>query len=167
MRNIYQKVGIYLGITSGWLLLCGIDRSPKQANFGLKDLQAKNMLQSMPPLSEIPLSFYLLASAFIASVVSAILLVRFLHKKKLREGLEKIAEDQAQLSVDSEFEARQVDDEDREFIKIMCNSKDPVTLFPVIMSTKVFENTKLSSKAYSANARIPFTQFSARLPSTL
>jgi len=71
LRNIFQKTGIFLGITSGWLLLCGIDRSPKQANFGLKDLQAKNMLQSMPPLSEIPLSFYLLASAFIASVVSS------------------------------------------------------------------------------------------------
>ena len=108
------------------------------------------MLQSMPPLSEIPLSFYLLASAFFASGVSAILLIRFLHKKKIREGLEKIAEDQAQLSVDSEFESRQVDDEDRDFIKIMCNSKDPVTLLPVIMSTKVFEKTaedyKKSSK---------------------
>ena len=138
MRNIFQKAGIFLSITSGWLLLCGIDRSPKQANFGLKDLQTKNMLQSMPPLSEIPLSFYLLTSAFLASVVSAILLLRFLHKKKIMVRLAQIAETQAQFSVDSEFEARQVDDEDRDFIKIMCNSKDPVILLPVIMSTKVF-----------------------------
>ncbi|MBT4014527.1 MAG: hypothetical protein HOF14_01250, partial [Deltaproteobacteria bacterium] len=150
LRNIFQKAGIFLSITSGWLLLCGIDRSPKQANFGLKDLQAKNMLQSMPPLSEIPLSFYLILSAFIASVVSVILLVRFLHKKKIRERLEKIAENQAQLSVDSVFEGRQVDDEERTFIKQMCNSKDPVILLPVIMSAKVFEKTaedyKKSSK---------------------
>ena len=150
LRNIFQKAGIFLSITSGWLLLCGIDRSPKQANFGLKDLQAKNMLQSMPPLSEIPLSFYLILSAFIASVVSVILLVRFLHKKKIRERLEKIAENQAQLSVDSVFEGRQVDDEERKFIKQMCNSKDPVILLPVIMSAKVFEKTaedyKKSSK---------------------
>ena len=90
MRNIFQKTGIFLGITSGWLLLCGIDRSPKQANFGLKDLQTRNMLQSMPPLSEIPLSFYLLTSAFIASVVIAILLVRFLHKRKSGKDWKKL-----------------------------------------------------------------------------
>ena len=101
---------------TAWLLLCGISRSPKEAKFGLQDLQATNMLQPMPPLSEIPLSFYLLAAAFVGSISRGIFLVRYLHKRKIREDLEQIAEDQAQLSVDSEFEARQVDDEDRDFL---------------------------------------------------
>ena len=141
LKNIFQKAGKFLIITSYWLLLCGIDRSPKQSNFGLKDLQTKNMLQAMPHPSEIPLSFYLLATAFIASVVSAILLVRFLHKKKIKEGLEQITEDRVQLSVDSQFEARQVEVEDRDFLKKICNTKDPEVLLPVIMSAKVFEKT--------------------------
>ena len=141
MRKIFQKAGLFLGVNIGWLLLCGIDRGPKQSNFVLKDLQAKNMLQTMPPLSEIPLSFYLLFSAFITSIVGVILLVRYLHKKKIEDGLEQIEEDRAQLSVDSQFEARQVETEDRDFLKKICNTKDPAILLPVIMSAKAFEKT--------------------------
>ena len=110
---------------TAWLLLCGISRSPKEAKFGLQDLQSSNLLQSMPPLSEIPLSFYLSAGALVGSVVGGIFLVRYLQKKKIHEDLEKIAEDQAQLAVDSEFEARQVDDEDRDFLIELCGTSDP------------------------------------------
>jgi len=141
LRKIFQKAGLFLGVNIGWLVLCGIDRGPKQSNFVLKDLQAKNMLQTMPPLSEIPLSFYLLFSAFITSIVGVILLVRYLHKKKIEDGLEQIEEDRAQLSVDSQFEARQVEIEDRDFLKKICNTKDPAILLPVIMSAKAFEKT--------------------------
>ena len=126
---------------TAWLLLCGISRSPKEAKFGLQDLQSSNLLQSMPPLSEIPLSFYLSAAAFVGSVAGGIFLVRYLNKKKIREDLEQIAEDQAQLSVDSEFEARQVDDEERDFLIELCGTSDPAKLLPVIMSAEIFEQT--------------------------
>lgn len=126
---------------TAWLLLCGISRSPKESKFVLQDLQATNMLQTMPPLSEIPLSFYLLAAAFVGSIAGGIFLVRYLHKRKIREDLEQIAEDQAQLSVDSEFEARQVDDEDRDFLTELCGTRDPAELLPVIMSAEIFEQT--------------------------
>ena len=107
--------------------------------FGLKDLQTKNMLQSMPPLTEIPLSFYFSALAFVVSIIVVIFLVRYHHKKKIQDGLDQIAIDQAQLALDSEFEARQVEEEDREFFPELCNSSDPVELLPVIMSSEKFE----------------------------
>ena len=124
---------------TAWLFLGGISRSPKEAKFGLQDLQSSNLLQSMPPLSEIPLSFYLSAGALVGSVVGGIFLVRYLQKKKIHEDLEKIAEDQAQLAVDSEFEARQVDDEDRDFLIELCGTSDPAELLPIIMSVEKYE----------------------------
>ena len=141
LRKFFHKVSLSAGIITAWLLLCGISRSPKEAKFGLQDLQATNMLQTMPPLSEIPLSFYLLAAAFVGSIAGGIFLVRYLHKRKIREDLEQIAEDQAQLSVDSEFEARQVDDEDRDFLTKLCGTRGPAELLPVIMSAEIFEQT--------------------------
>ena len=65
MKIIFQKLVRLSGITASWWLLCGIDRSPKEMKFVLKDLQTKTMLQSMPPLTQIPLSFYFLALAFV------------------------------------------------------------------------------------------------------
>ena len=141
LREHFQKFGRLAAIFTTWLLLSGISRGPNKANFGLKDLQTTNMLQTMPPLSEIPLSFYLLASFFVCSVVGGIFLVRYLHNKKILEGLEQIAEDQAQLAVDSEFEARQVDDEERDYLIELCNTRDPEKLLPAIMSTEKFEQT--------------------------
>ena len=139
MKIIFQKLVRLSGITASWWLLCGIDRSPKEMKFGLKDLQTKNMLQSMPPLTEIPLSFYFLALAFVGSIIGVIFLVRYHHKKKIQDGLDQIAIDQAQLALDSEFEARQVEEEDREFFPELCNTSDPIELLPVIMSSEKFE----------------------------
>ena len=139
LKSYFHLFGKTALISTAWLFLCGISRSPKKANFGLKDLQTTNMLQTMPSFSEIPLSFYLYASAFVISVVGGIILVRYLHKKKIREGLEQIAEDQAQLAVDSEIKARQVDDEDRDFFIELCNTKDPAEIFPIMMSAEKFE----------------------------
>jgi hypothetical protein len=141
LRTFLHKVSLSAGIMTAWLLLCGISRSPKEAKFGLQDLQTTNLLQSMPPLSEIPLSFYLLTAAFVGSIAGGIFLVRYLHKKKILDDLEKIAEDQAQLAVDAEFEARQVDDEDRNFLIEVCGTSDPAELLTVIMSAEKFEQT--------------------------
>ena len=84
-------------------------------NFTLKDLETKNLAQSMPPLSEIPLSFYFMAFSFLGTVIGGIFLIRYLHKKKVEDGLNKLSKDQAQLVVDSEFEGRNLENEDREF----------------------------------------------------
>ncbi|MBC8257533.1 MAG: PilZ domain-containing protein [SAR324 cluster bacterium] len=150
LRNIFQKLAKFVGITMGWWFLCGIDRSGKQSNFGIQDLQTTNLLQTMPSPSEIPLSFYLLAGVFVFSVVGGILLVKYLQKKKIQEGLEQIAEDQAQLSLDSEFEARHVEEEDREFLITLCNTGDPAELLPVIVSDEEFE---IKVEAYKNSAR--------------
>jgi len=150
LRKYFHKVCLSAGIMTAWLFLCGISRSPKEAKFGLQDLQSSNLLQSMPPLSEIPLSFYLSAGALVGSVVGGIFLVRYLQKKKIAEDLEKIAEDQAQLAVDSEFEARQVDDEDRDFLIELCGTSDPAELLPVIMSVEKYEQ-KVEDYKNSAN----------------
>ena len=150
LKYFFHKLSLSAGITTLWLLFCGVSRSPKESKFGLQDLQPTNMLQSMPPLSEIPTSFYLLASTFIGSIVGGIFLVRYLQKRKIQRDLDQIAEDQAQLAVDSEFEARQVDDEDRAFLIDFCRTSDPAELLPVIMSAEKFEQTaedyKKSSK---------------------
>ena len=139
LRKYFPKMSLSAGIMTAWLLLCGISRSPKESKFGLQDLQTTNMLQSMPPLSEIPLSFYFSAGGLIGSVALGIFLVRYLHKKKIREDLEQIAEDQAQLSVDSEYEARQVDDDERNFLIELCGTSDPTELLPVILSVAKYE----------------------------
>jgi len=72
LKSYFHLFGKTALISTAWLFLCGISRSPKKANFGLKDLQTTNMLQTMPSFSEIPLSFYLYASAFVVSVLGGI-----------------------------------------------------------------------------------------------
>ena len=109
-------------------------------NFTLKDLETKNLAQSMPPLSEIPLSFYFLTFSFLGIIIGGIVLLRYLHKKKVEDGLNKLANDQAQLVVDSEFEARNLEDEDREFFLKFSNNRDPAKHVPIIMSSQKFED---------------------------
>ena len=138
-REFFEKSSRLLGFLLTYLYLCGIDRSPRQSNFTLKDLQATNLLQTMPPLSEIPTSFYILSSFLITAVFVVIFLIRYLHKKKLQEGLEKIAEDQAQLAVDAELESRQVEEEDRDFLSKLCSTSDPAKILPVLRSSEKFE----------------------------
>ena len=115
-------------------------------NFTLKDLETKNLAQSMPPLSEIPLSFYFLTFSFVGTIIGGIVLLRYLHKKKVEDGLNKLAKDQAQLVVDSEFEARNLEDEDREFFLKFSNSRDPAKHVPIIMSSQKFEDTAMIYK---------------------
>jgi len=137
--NLLNKFRRLLLIIAVWWFLCAIDRSPKKSNFTLKDLQTTNLIQSMPPMSEIPLSFYIISTTLIVSLVGGIFTVRYLHKKKVQEGLDKIAEDQAQLAVDAELESRQVEDQDRNFLLELCNTKDPSKLIKILMSSEEFE----------------------------
>lgn len=139
--KIFKKPERFIAIIFGWWFLSGIERRSLDMNFTIQDLETKNILQSMPPLSEIPLSFYFLAVSFVGSIVGGIFLIRYLHKKKVEDGLKKLTQDQAQLVVDSEFEARQLDDEDREFFLKLCNTKDPAKHVPIIMSSQKFEDT--------------------------
>ncbi len=140
-EKMLQKLERFIVIIFGWWFLSGIERRSLDMNFTIQDLETKNILQSMPPLSEIPLSFYFLAFSFVGSIIGGIILIRYLHKKKVEDGLNKLAQDQAQLVVDSEFEARQLDDEDREFFIKLTNTKDPAIHVPIIMSSQKFEET--------------------------
>ena len=146
LLKIMKKLLVFTSVISVWWFLSGIDRSPREMNFTLKDLETKNLAQSMPPLSEIPLSFYVLASSLLGTVIGGIFLIRYLHKKKVEDGLNKLAKDQAQLVVDSEFEARNLEDEDREFFLELTNTKDPAKHVPVIMSSQKFEDTVMDYK---------------------
>tara|TARA_Y100001970_G_C14249389_1_gene870680 strand:+ start:2480 stop:3694 length:1215 start_codon:yes stop_codon:yes gene_type:complete len=137
--ELLHKLRRLLFIIIVWWFLCAIDRTPKKSNFTLRDLQTKNLIQSMPPMSEIPLSFYIISSTLLISLFGGIFSIRFLHKKKVQDGLNKIAEDQAQLSVDAELESRQVEDQDRDFLIKMCDTNDPSVLLEVLMSSEKFE----------------------------
>ncbi len=137
--HLSYKLRIFLIIIFGWLILCGIDRSPKKSNFTLRDLQTTNLIQSMPTMSEIPASFYYISSTLILSLVGGIFTIRFLHKKKIKEGLDKIAKDQAQLGVDAELESRKIDEKDRNFLIKLCNTNDPSILLEALMSSEMFE----------------------------
>ncbi len=144
--KLTNKLLKFICIIPAWWCLSGIDRSPREMNFTLKDLETKNLAQSMPPLSEIPLSFYFLAFSFFGTVIGGIFFIRYLHKKKMEDGLSKLAKDQAQLVVDSEFESRNLEDEDREFFLELTSTKDPAKHVPIIMSSKKFEDTVLVYK---------------------
>jgi len=146
LLNLLQKFLKIISICALWWLFSGIDRSPVEMNFTLKDLETRNMAQSMPPLSEIPLSFYFLAFSFLGTVIGGFFIIRYLHKKKIEDGLYKLAKDQAQLVVDSEFEARNLEDEDREFFLKLTDTKDPAKHVPIIMSSQKFEDAVILYK---------------------
>ena len=76
LLKIMKKLLVFTSAISVWWFLSGIDRSPREMNFTLKDLETKNLAQSMPPLSEIPLSFYVLAFSLLGTVIGGIFLIR-------------------------------------------------------------------------------------------
>lgn len=125
-----------------WLMLCGIDRGPKESNFALGDLQAN---YSGP--SVIPTSFYFLLAFAIAAGVGGFFLLRYIRAKQEQEELDQIVDDQAQLELDTELEARRVSEENREFLRKLCDTEDPVELVPVIMSFEEFEKVVEEFKA--------------------
>jgi hypothetical protein len=125
-----------------WLMLCGIDRGPKESNFALGDLQA-----SYEGPSVIPTSFYFLLAFAIAAGVGGFFLLRYIRAKQEQEELDQIVDDQAQLELDTELEARRVSEENREFLRKLCDTEDPVELVPVIMSFEEFEKVVEEFKA--------------------
>ena len=125
-----------------WLMLCGIDRGPKESNFALGDLQANYEGPSV-----IPTSFYFLLAFVIAAGVGGFFLLRYIRAKQEQEELDKIVDEQAQLELDTELEARRVSEENREFLRELCDTEDPVELVPVIMSFEEFEKVVEEFKA--------------------
>ena len=95
-----------------WLMLCGIERGPKESNFALGDLQANYEGPSV-----IPTSFYYLLAFVIAAGVGGFFLLRYIRAKQEQEELDKIVDEQAQLELDTELEARRVSEENREFLR--------------------------------------------------
>jgi hypothetical protein len=125
-----------------WLMLCGIDRGPKESNFALGDLQANYEGPSV-----IPTSFYFLLAFVIAAGVGGFFLLRYIRAKQEQEELDQIVDEQAQLELDTELEARRVSKENREFLRELCDTEDPVELVPVIMSFEEFEKVVEEFKA--------------------
>ena len=125
-----------------WLMLCGIDRGPKESNFALGDLQANYEGPSV-----IPTSFYFWLAFVIAAGVGGFFLLRYIRAKQEQEELDQIVDDQAQLELDTELEARRVSEENREFLRELCDTEDPVELVPVIMSFEEFEKVVEEFKA--------------------
>ena len=125
-----------------WLMLCGIDRGPKESNFALGDLQANYEGPSV-----IPTSFYYLLAFVIAAGVGGFFLLRYIRAKQEQEELDQIVDEQAQLELDTELEARRVSEENREFLRELCDTEDPVELVPVIMSFEEFEKVVEEFKA--------------------
>ena len=127
-----------------WLMLCGIDRGPKPGyeGFSLGDLQANYEGPSV-----IPTSFYFLLAFVIAAGVGGFFLLRYIRAKQEQEELDQIVDDQAQLELDTELEARRVSEENREFLRKLCDTEDPVELVPVIMSFEEFEKVVEEFKA--------------------
>ena len=127
-----------------WLMLCGIERGPKPGyeGFSLGDLQANYEGPSV-----IPTSFYYLLAFVIAAGVGGFFLLRYIRAKQEQEELDQIVDDQAQLELDTELEARRVSKENREFLRELCDTEDPVELVPVIMSFEEFEKVVEEFKA--------------------
>ena len=127
-----------------WLMLCGIERGPKPGyeGFSLGDLQANYEGPSV-----IPTSFYYLLAFVIAAGVGGFFLLRYIRAKQEQEELDKIVDEQAQLELDTELEARRVSEENREFLRELCDTEDPVELVPVIMSFEEFEKVVEEFKA--------------------
>jgi hypothetical protein len=127
-----------------WLMLCGIERGPKPGyeGFSLGDLQANYEGPSV-----IPTSFYYLLAFVIAAGVGGFFLLRYIRAKQEQEELDKIVDEQAQLELDTELEARRVSKENREFLRELCDTEDPVELVPVIMSFEEFEKEVEEFKA--------------------
>ncbi|SVD09711.1 uncharacterized protein METZ01_LOCUS362565, partial [marine metagenome] len=89
-----------------WVMLRGIDRAPKESNFALGDLQANYEGPSV-----IPTSFYFLLAFVIAAGVGGFFLLRYIRAKQEQEELDQIVDEQAQLELDTELEARRVSEE--------------------------------------------------------
>jgi len=83
----------------------------------------------------------------IAAGVGGFFLLRYIRAKQEQEELDQIVDDQAQLELDTELEARRVSEENREFLRKLCDTEDPVELVPVIMSFEEFEKVVEEFKA--------------------
>ena len=142
MSNSLKLILRLTALPFAWLMLCGIDRSPKQSNFSLGDLQANYEGPSV-----IPTSFYFLLAFVIAAGIGGFFLLRYIRAKQAQEELDQIVDEQAQLELDTELENRRVSEENREFLRELCDTEDPVELVPMIMSFEEFEKMVEEYKA--------------------
>jgi c-di-GMP-binding flagellar brake protein YcgR len=149
-RSVLERVLQGLALILGWGFLCGIDRGGSNPNFGLSDLESKNMFQSMPPPSAWPLSFWITLFILIVGPVATIYGLRYLKEKQEKAQMEKIADEQAQLGVDTELEDKKVEDTMRKFIAEVVGTDDPIEVLPVVKDPVLFEE---KIEAYKATPR--------------
>ena len=113
-----------------WLMLSGIERGKKLDNsFTLSDLQA-----TYDEPAVIPTEFYFLLAFVIAAGVGGFFLLRYIRAKQAQEEMDQIVDEQAQLELDTALENRRVSENNRTFLRELCDTEDPVELVPVVMS---------------------------------
>ena len=143
MENLIEKIQKIisgLGLAFLWFMLCGIDRS-NTPSFSTSDLETSNLFQSMPPPSTWPISFWITLFVLVFGSVGGFFGVKYLREKQAQEELDAIVDEQAQLGLDTELENKNIEQEARDFLEVMCGTSDPVDLLPVISSSELFEET--------------------------
>ena len=143
MENLIEKIQKIisgLGLVFLWFMLCGIDRS-NTPSFSTSDLETSNLFQSMPPPSTWPISFWITLFVLVFGSVGGFFGVKYLREKQAQEELDAIVDEQAQLGLDTELENKNIEQEARDFLEVMCGTSDPVDLLPVISSSELFEET--------------------------
>ena len=143
MQNLIEKIQKIisgLGLAFLWFMLCGIDRS-NTPSFSTSDLETSNLFQSMPPPSTWPISFWITLFVLVFGSVGGFFGVKYLREKQAQEELDAIVDEQAQLGLDTELENKNIEQEARDFLEVMCGTSDPVDLLPVISSSELFEET--------------------------
>ena len=143
MENLIEKIQKIisgLGLVFIWFMLCGIDRS-NTPSFSTSDLETSNLFQSMPPPSTWPISFWITLFVLVFGSVGGFFGVKYLREKQAQEELDAIVDEQAQLGLDTELENKNIEQEARDFLEVMCGTSDPVDLLPVISSSELFEET--------------------------
>ena len=135
----FKKMTGCFGSFGLWILFCGIDRKGSKPNFSVTDLETTNLLQSMPPPSTWPLSFWLALFVLVFGTAGGIYGIRYLREKQAQEELDAIVDEQALLGLETELENKRVEEEGRDFLEEMCGTSDPVDLLPIVKSNEEFE----------------------------
>ena len=124
MENLIEKIQKIisgLGLVFLWFLLCGIDRS-NSPSFSTSDLETSNLFQSMPPPSTWPISFWITLFVLVFGSVGGFFGVKYLREKQAQEELDAIVDEQAQLGLDTELENKNIEQEARDFLEVMCGT---------------------------------------------
>ncbi len=130
-----------------WVLLLSAATIQAQDKMKLSDLETKNMFQAMPPPSSWPISFWITLFILVFGSTGAVFGIRYLRERQAQAEMEQIADEQAQMGLDSELEGKKVEDTTRNFLHELCGTDDPIELLPVVKDPKLFEQQVAAYKS--------------------